>query len=144
MGGQGETYMISAIREILSKKLAAEDTEMKSNMVVHVLMSEDVPGSTICVGYPANELDNLEKQQSPDQMVPAQCEPVTVPVSNNVCFFSFLLGVKPLTTNRNCIQILFHDNCSYCIALSLVVWNQKIFLLHGQVTFHTHHRQYMT
>lgn len=73
--------------DLLSQTLPAEDTEMKSNMVVHVLMSEDVPGSTICLGYPANELDNLEKQQSPDQMVPAQCEPVTVPVSNTVFFF---------------------------------------------------------
>ena len=75
--------------DLLSQTLPAEDTEMKSNMVVHVLMSEDVPGSTICLGYPANELDNLEKQQSPDQMVPAQCEPVTVPVSNTVSFHSF-------------------------------------------------------
>lgn len=69
--------------DLLSQTLPAEDTEMKSNMVVHVLM----PGSTICLGYPANELDNLEKQQSPDRMVPAQCEPVTVPVSNTVFFF---------------------------------------------------------
>lgn len=44
-------------------------------------------GSTICLGYPANELDNLEKQQSPDQMVPAHCEPVTVPVSNTLFLF---------------------------------------------------------
>ena len=75
--------------DLLSQTLPAEDTEMKSKMVVHVLMSEDGPGSTICLGYPANELDNLEKQQSPDQMVPAQCEPVTVPVSNTVSFHSF-------------------------------------------------------
>lgn len=44
-------------------------------------------GSTICLGYPANELDNLEKQQSPDQMVPAHCEPVTVSVSNTLFLF---------------------------------------------------------
>ena len=75
--------------DLLSQTLPAEDTEMKSNMLVHVLMSEDVLGSTICLGYPANELDNLEKQQSPDQMVPAQCKPVTVPVSNTVSFHSF-------------------------------------------------------
>lgn len=73
-----------------SKTLLAEDKEMKSSMDVHVLMSEDVPGSAICLGDPANELNNLEKLQSPDQMVPAQCEPVTVlSVSNTVSFHSF-------------------------------------------------------